>query len=329
MKSKTLPMADRAFPPKPWLAVAAILVAGACTKANPDYCSTSMDCSNGDLCDVSTHACVSEPVLDAATNPPDSAPPACDVNKPFGAAAEVAGLRDSMANDVHATLTADERTIYFATNRFNYTAVMRIYKAERATRDVAFEAPTQVVSLTNANDVDGERNPAISADGNTIVFDVTRTSANLLLMSTRSDPTGGFPAPVTLTDHALSEATVTADGKTIYANNQETGYLARFQSVNGTFGAYQPADVQTGFTQLSPATSDDLTLFMTFQMGAVYASKRTSKTQQWPTPVEVTELNSHDGQLLPSWVSPDGCRLYMTYAPVGTKSRIYMAKRPM
>lgn len=327
MTSKTFAIAAARFTKRCSAGLASLLVVG-CTKANPDYCSIAMDCSNGYVCDLTTHACTAEPLVDAPMSSPDAAAPECDVTKPFAPAVEVAGLRDSMANDAHASLTGNELTVYFATNRFNYSTPMRIYKATRSTREAAFGSPTPIAELINTDDMEGENNPTISPDGNTIFFDVYRASGGLLLMSTRSDPSSAFPTPQILSNQNLVEPTITADAQTLYASNLQTGTLSRLQSVDGTFGAAQPAGVQTGYTQLSPATSDDLTLYMTFQSGALYASKRASTTEPWPTPLEVTELNTHDGEFLPSWVSANGCRLYLTYAPAGMKSRIYMAERP-
>src|SRR5690242_14856893 len=72
-----------------------------------------------------------QPPADAAR---DTAAAACDVTKPFAPAVEVPGLHDPAATDVHATLTDDELTVYFRSNRFDTTkATMHIYVATRAT----------------------------------------------------------------------------------------------------------------------------------------------------------------------------------------------------
>jgi hypothetical protein len=300
-----------------------VAVSTACTKANPDYCSTSDECSNGELCDIATHACMSEPP-DAMPNGADASGPECDPNKPFAPAAEVPGLRDAMANDVHATLTSDERTIYFASNRFDYSTTMHIYRADRQTRDGTFGTPTIVPSLAS---MAGENNPSISSDGNTLYFD-TFTNTALLRMSARSDASVAFPAATTIGSAGLVEPSITADGHMLYVANLQSGSIGRLERAGASFGPVQNVDTQLLYTQLSPATSDELTLFVTRQGGALLVTKRDSVSQPWPTPAAVTELNTHDEEFKASWVSADGCRLYLTYGPVGMKSRIYMAARP-
>jgi hypothetical protein len=303
------------------LANALLVVAATsgCTKKNPAYCNTSLDCSNGDVCDVSTHACVAG--VDAMQPTHDAAPPECDVNKPFAPFAEIPVLHDPMANDVHGTLTADELTIYFATNRSGYSTTMGLYRASRPTRDAPFQQPILAPFLAGPSNA---TNPAISSDGLTIFFDTGTT----LMMSKRSDVTVAFPAATTVSSSSLAEPSITADGQTLYASNLGTGFLARLTNVGGTFGPAQDVDTQLAYTQVSPATRDDLTLYLTLRNGAVHVTKRNSTTEPWPTPTAVTELNTHDEEVLPSWVSSDGCRLYMTYTPTGNKSRLVMAARP-
>ena len=310
------------------LAAALALSGGGCTKKNPSYCETSTDCADGEICDLSSHGCVANTTdasLDADT---DAAPPACDVTKPFLPATEVPGLHDPMANDVHASLTANELTIYFASNRSNYASTTtEVYRATRATRDASFGTPTLAGFATF--EPEGANNPAISADGNTIFYDSVRMNVGVvLLMSSRADATSVFAAPMTLATGALVEPAITADGTTLYATNLGTGRLARLQKSGSTYGPAQDVDTQLAYTQVSPATSDDLALFMTLRNGAVNVTKRTSTSEPWPTPTELSELQTHDEQFLPSWVSGDGCRLYLTYTPTAGKSRIMMATRP-
>jgi hypothetical protein len=309
-----------------WMVGVAFL-ASACTKQNPDYCNTSNDCSSGEVCDPSTHGCIAG-VNDAMTadGGEDAPPPLCDVNKAFGIPNAVVGLHDVMANDVHATLTGDERTVYFASNRTDYSTTMHIYTATRPTRDGFFGAPTKVAELASS---EGENNPAILADGNTLYFDTYVTSAVVLLMSSRQDPSLPFLSPNPLPGQNLVEPSITADGNALYATNLQTGAIARLQRTGTTFAAAEAVDTQLAYTQVSPATSDELTLYLTVRNGAVRVTKRSSTTAAWPTPTEVAELGTHDEQYLPSWISPDGCRLYMTYTPTGEKSRVVMAARPL
>ena len=89
--------------------------------------------------------------------------------------------------------------------------------------------------------------------------------------------------------------------------------------------------LQAANSIVSPATNDDLTMFVSFgdTVGSVIAvTQRASTTTGFPAPATIAELATGASIAEPSWVSPDGCRLYLTYA-VGTgKQTIYMATRP-
>jgi hypothetical protein len=309
-------------------ALAALLAVAAsgCTKKNPAYCDATSDCPAGDVCDVSAHACTPADSTDASTAGGDATPPECDVNKPFAPATEVPGIHDPLANDAHATLTSDELNMYFASNRFDYSTTTHVFRAHRTSRDGSFESPKVIPGIW---DTTSEGSPAISSDETTLYCEAYKMNTNMLLvMSKRSDATVAFPSPTTISDQGLAEPSITSDEKTLYVSNQQTGNLARLQNTGGTFGAAEDLALQASVTQVSPATGDGLTLFMTLRNGPVNVTKRASTQDPWPVPSEVTELGSHDELFLPSWVSSDGCRLYLTYAPSGGKSRIYMAARP-
>lgn len=272
------------------------------------------------------------PIVDAGLDAPAAA---CDVTRPFGAAIEVPGLRDAAANDLHGTLTADELTIYLATNRGDpASTVMHIYSATRATRDAAFSTPVPVGATFST---EGESNPSISPDGNTIFFDSLRTDDTTLHLrvftSTRPNAAVVFPMPTPLKGEALHSPSITADGKVLYVANLSFGALDRMEKVGAVFGSAQTVDISLGSSVTSPVSSDDLTLFMSLgeQVGDdIQATTRTSTAAAFPTPTRVNELKTAAVQAAASWVSADGCRLYLTYlaADTGAKSRIFFAIRP-
>lgn len=63
----------------------------------------------------------------------------------------------------------------------------------------------------------------------------------------------------------------------------------------------------------------------------VFTATRATKTDPWSGIVKVPEL-SGPGAQYPSWVSPDGCRLYITTSqPDGANAAVYdivVAERP-
>lgn len=85
-------------------------------------------------------------------------------------------------------------------------------------------------------------------------------------------------------------------------------------------------EISSAEGETEPAISaDGNTLY--FVRARSNSTKRNATTEPWPRPTEVTELETHDEEVLPTWISPDGCRLYMTYRPGTQNARILMATR--
>lgn len=59
----------------------------------------------------------------------------------------------------------------------------------------------------------------------------------------------------------------------------------------------------------------------------VWAHTRATTTSAYPAATEVTSLSS-DSNEAPSWLSPDGCRMYLTFSSGSGKRDIYLATRP-
>jgi Tol biopolymer transport system component len=269
--------------------------------------------------------------LDAAPpGSPDAMTPACDVTKPFAPATEVLGLHAAGANDVHGSLTQDELTIYFASDRLDPSAArMHLYSATRVAVENAFDAPRLLNTLSSEQ---GESNPSVSPDGNTIYFDSFRISQGTvhIFTSTRGNAAVAFPSATMIAGDYLIAPSITADGNVLYAANLQDAGLARFDRVGGQWSPSQPVAISAPGTMTSPVSRDDLTLFMTLvgTTKAIMVTKRASTSASFPSPTEVTELTTSGELTDPSWISPDGCRLYLRYQPAGEKSRIYVATRP-
>jgi WD40-like Beta Propeller Repeat len=258
----------------------------------------------------------------------DMAGPACDVTKPFGQAIEVPGLHDPLANDVHATLTDDELTVYFGTNRMDHSGIMHIFSSTRLTRDAGFPMP-MLVGPTFSDQ--GESHPSISPDGNALYFDSSRVIAGSnLFMSTRSNAGVVFPMPMKITGDFLIDPGITIDGNALYSANLSSGLIVRMPRAGTTFGGQETVALPTQFSVVSPVTRDELTLY--FSLGDttgndIYVAKRGSTSAAWVAS-EVTELKISASLAEPSWISPDGCRLYLTYRQGNGNSIIYIATRP-
>ncbi len=264
---------------------------------------------------------------------PDAAAPAsaCDVTRPFAPAVEIPGIHEPGANDVHATLTDDELTIFFASDRANTTAgKMHIYSATRRTVNTAFGTPAMIGSLFSDP---GESNPSVSPDGNTLYFDSFRVAQGHvhIFTSTRASPTVVFSPGTMIAGDFLVGPSVTADGTVLYAASLSSGVLVRLDREGEGFGTPQMVAFPMALGAVSPVSRDDLTLFMSqgdTTGHSILVTQRASTATPFPQPTAVTELATTATVAEPSWISRDGCRLYLRYQAAGDKSRIYVATRP-
>lgn len=275
----------------------------------------------------------SSPGADAAADTAggDAASPACDVAKPFAAAVEVPGLHDAAFDDVHATLTDDERTVYFASNRIDRSTAMHIYTATRASRDRGFDMP-MLLGATFSDQ--GESHPSISPDGNTIYFDSFRVTAGTvhIFTATRSNAGVEFPTPSMIKGDFVISPAITDDGNALYVSNLANGRLSRMPRTGSTFGDMETVAVPSNLSITAPVTRDELTMYLSIGDATgheIVVSQRSSTSAAWSMPMTVTELKTGASLAEPSWISRDGCRLYLTYAEPNGRSIIYMASRPM
>ncbi|HMG51869.1 MAG TPA: hypothetical protein VK601_00275, partial [Kofleriaceae bacterium] len=246
---------------------------------------------------------------------------------------EVPGLNDPTGDDVHATLSDDERTVYFGSSRNSPAGaapIYHIYFATRTTRDGVFG---KVDPVGPTFSTEGETNPSISRDGNTLYFDSFRGQGVHLWTSTRSNPGIAFSMPAMITADPLVAPSVTDDGKVLYVANLSFGSLSRLAFAGGAFGNPETVAVPGGLSITTPVTRDELTLYLSIGDTTgheIQVTKRASLTSPWPMPSEVTELkiNADSDNAEPSWISADGCRIYLRYRLGSEKSKIYLATRP-
>jgi hypothetical protein len=272
-------------------------------------------------------------MADASVDGPP--PPPCDLTKAFGTPMDVPGIHDPLGDDVGAALSADELTIYFASNRFDHMK-FHIYTATRSSRDGAFPMPA--IAPGTFSD-EGESHASVSPDGNTIFFDSFRpvpmpaSGMFHVFRSTRANASVQFPTPVALTGDFIIFPSVLADGSAVYVTNLVNGVLARADRMGSGFGDPQNVPL-SGFPNsvTSPVTRDDLTLYMSLGETAgngILVTKRNSVTVPWPKPIPLAEIQPTSVLAEPSWISPDGCRLYVTLqATSDDKAKIFVATRP-
>lgn len=258
-------------------------------------------------------------------------PPPCDLVKPFGTPIQVPGIHQSGKNNVHASLTADELTIVFGTNRDDpMNQIYHLYMATRLNRNDPF---TGVTFVPGTYSTEGENGPSLSADGNTIFFDSYRVMNGLvhIFTSTRSSPAVQFPQATMLTGDYLIDPAITTDGKVLYAATLQTGGLVRMDKMGNGWSTPQPVALPAP-SIVSPVTNDDMTMYVGIGDSTghdIGVSKRASTTAAFPMVTTVPELDTAADVAEPSWLSPDGCRLYMNFA-MGTGDQIiFVATKPL
>lgn len=200
--------------------------------------------------------------------PETDGPPAaaCDLNKPFGAAVLIPNLHSTAGNDTHATLSADEKTIFFATDRDGNggsgAPKFHIYSATRSSPDVGFGAPALVGPLFSA---EGESHPTLTPDGNTVIFDTFRDAPGgvvHIFTSTRANVAVDFDPPTQIDGSFLIMPALTANGSLLYTANLSTGRLSRMEKVGNGFGTPLNVAIPGNTSVVSPVSNDDLTIFV-------------------------------------------------------------------
>jgi hypothetical protein len=279
---------------------------------------------------------------------------ACDLSKPFSAPVPVPGDAVNGAGfSFDFRLSPDELRGYFASNRdgvYQYTT--DIYEVTRATRDGVFEgAVLQGLSNYPNDPVDS---PNVSADALTMYFVGTvgflDGKQEQPRVATRPNVSGVFahatplPIPRPLNTHFNASLYLLPDGLVAYFVQsspiaQLNGIaVARRLSTSEAFGSpevvLQQADLGGVWLETVVVTPDQLTMFVgaSTPMSHVWVATRARLDVPFSIPHPVHELDSAGGES-PSWISADGCRLYMRRGilddagAIGT-SRVYFAARP-
>lgn len=263
----------------------------------------------------------------------------CDLTKPFDKPAPIPAL-NSASNENTARLSPDELTVYFQSTRPGGLGGADVYVATRASRDASFDAP---VALTEVNTPTDDYDPTISADGKTLIVSQKGGLDQDLFAFTRAAPSGPFgqraEVPnVNAAQQGDFQAFLTADGTLAFARG--TVIKSDLFLAGGTLGAFNGANPLVALNTLGlngfpVLTNDGLTIYFGSTRGTgaggfdIWVAKRASTGAVFGTPTAVAELNSANNDV-PTWISADGCRLYMASERGGGSggADIYLATRP-
>lgn len=275
----------------------------------------------------------------------DATTPRCDPNKPFGAPTLLAGL-NTLDDEHGARLTADEKTIFFArwTDEGDW-----IYTAERDSPDDPFGPASLAPGI---NDV-GARHaaPAPTPDGLTLYFS-RNTDFTDIYVAVRASRDRPFEAAREVTSIGTldyeSDAYPTATG--LYFTRGRTAdngwyhsaiaYARRLAGGELDGGAFVESVNAPPANEGSPVVSADERHILWFSMrptstgrtdGEIWEATRPSLDVPFGPAVHLADLGS-TAEDHPSWLSPDGCALYLASArpePGLGGRNLYVARRPL
>lgn len=273
--------------------------------------------------------------------PSEDAPPAmgrCDPTAKFSAPVAVPGLATASFAEGVSRFSPDELTVYLGGGP---RAPSDLYVAQRNSLAEAFMAPALITSqMSSAHDA----SPAVSPDGLVLWFESNRSNAkNHVYTATRASILSEFGTPglataVNSIDLGLYEEAqpfMTADSAELwFVSNRNNGNdWDIWYSMRTVGGFSQPVNVlglNSLYVDFLPTLSADrLTVYFSSNREGrsydIWTAHRSTINDGFPAPVIVGEINSTASDH-PSWLSADGCRLYISSDRSGEPD-VYMATR--
>ena len=256
----------------------------------------------------------------------------CDPLAPFPAPVAIASL-NSASDDSTPRFSPDELTVYLASTRPGHLGGGSIYTATRSTPTGAFGTPALMpVINTNGGVV---YHLAITGDGLRIFLQVAGGGPTDIYLGTRPSTAVVFGTPAPLANVNSPNAShyeffpfVTADGVDLYFSSNRSGSFVLYHSASsaGVFAVPTAvAGTVTGNVAIADTapvlSADQLTIYFASTRTVpgstaydLYVARRTTVAGAFATPTLVAELNDGNAAAsdIPSWLSADDCRLYMS-----------------
>lgn len=271
-------------------------------------------------------------------------PPSCDPAKPFGTPKPVEGPVNSSGYEMSPTLTADELVIVF--DRSVNLNAGTILMAKRSSRAEPFSAPAELTELTQGlTGVEAIGGPSMTGDGLTIFFfgELSAADDADIFSASRTVVTAPFGQARKVERAGSSSVevypSVKHDGAELWFTSERLGGVTRhlFRSVRDAIGAYGEASViselRSSNNEAGVALSaDGLTVYFGSDRPGglgesdIWMARRPSLSAPFGAAEPVSELSSPTEDY-PAWLSPDGCRIYLT-SDRGGSMDILVAERP-
>ena len=276
--------------------------------------------------------------VDDASPNPDRAPDAlhlCDPTAPFGTPVQVAGVNDPVAYDSTFVPTIDELTAYFYSDRAGD------YDLYAATRPDLASAWTvrHIDELASAGE---EKEPSLSPDGTVLAFTSDRTpdaGGDDLWYATYDGAHFTIGGPIAIFDTTATDYHPTFQDASdqFWFSSNVGGTFSIYHATHNGGGSFGPAtlenDLDDAGTDSGAATpsADGLTMYFRSDRNAavgdydIYVARRFSTSDVFGPATAVTEVNSSSLDT-PNWISPDGCRLYLSSSR-DDASNVYVATK--
>lgn len=264
----------------------------------------------------------------------DATPTRCKWDTPFGSPVALAGINTAV-DEGTPRLSPDELTIYFDRQRFA-NGGLDIMVAQRPTRVAPFGNVRLVTELDTADD---EAHAFVSDDGLGVLFSRRPDGGTWdLFGSQRGSTADVFFPPVELPQvqtPANEQQPFSTLSSLWFASDRDDAGMAIYRASFNTVTVFDPPALVglaggAGADEAPVLSGDELTLyFSATRPGSaksdIYVAHRTGTSKAFGTPAPVVELSS-DGADAPGWLSPDGCRLYLSSSRAGF-SDLFVAER--
>ena len=288
------------------------------TMPSADANTGDADDSTGDAAADAADVDVPDPIL----SPPDAS---CDAGAPFSTPTLVDSL-SSADDDYDARLSVDELTVYFARGPTGSAFSTQIYVASRQDFNDPF-GPAQLVTGL-VPDAAITFAPSVTADGHTIYFDEGSAAGYSIYAATRRHRSEPFSqtqeVPGINASTQNGNPFITPDGTALYFFSDHWGGVPKERReivvsylAGGTF------TMPTLIPEISDwGEADNVAVradqrFLAFSSNQndptnnhIWYVQRSSTSDAWAPPVRLDAVNS-TGSDAPTWVSQDGCRLYL------------------
>lgn len=296
-------------------ALALVTVLAACGRLEFDHQATAVPDSGA-----------AEDSLDALTGFPP-----CNPTAPFGAPVLVPELSDTATADGTLRLLPDELSGY-------------LWRGNPGAQDIFYvsrprwDAPFTVMPITGGvNTGANELDPTLTADGAMLVFRRSGPGDELYSAPLVTPTMFGTATAITSLNTASTEAQgffpIGSDILYFQSTRTTVGDIYISTRTGTTFSApTEIAELSTGSAEGDPVlTPDQLTIFFRSNRVAamagfnIFTATRATSTGTFGIATIVDNINTdlNDGA---SWISPDGCRLYLSSDVAGTND-IYVSTR--